>query len=229
LPVGTRAKAQPIGSPSTNMDRDEFVVTILAFPDGTSRVGQFDGPVCEVGSQYRVPAGAFLQGWRSSPGATDGSPPGYFNGAPCPLCWPNPLVLCDGFGCCPIEPGRPSGCTCPTGSIGAGCSQTCAGTDGLQQCAAHGTCLTLSNAQGTFPSLYCHCKPPYFGPSCSTTCPDFQGRQCNGQGRCVKLPDASQPTCLCNSPWTGQACETSLSAGCGTDGLCSGRGICQVS
>src|SRR5688572_13819797 len=68
LPDGTRVKSQPIGNPPMNMERDDFIVTILAFPSGQSTWDPFNsGSSCKVGSQYRVSAGAFLQGWRSPP------------------------------------------------------------------------------------------------------------------------------------------------------------------
>ncbi|XP_069651641.1 platelet endothelial aggregation receptor 1 isoform X4 [Haliaeetus albicilla] len=91
--------------------------------------------------------------------------------------------------------------SCPPGSFGAGCLQTCL-------CLHGGTC------DGT--TGRCHCPPGYTDEHCSSLCPpDTFGMNCSGRCSCQHALACSplDGSCLCKEGWHGPDCSMPCPAG----------------
>lgn len=126
-------------------------------------------------------------------------------------------VVCSGKGQCQYwegdghSPADPTywSCACQPGYSGATCALLAPGSSQLcpsgwnersatlQPCGGlgHGTC---NEATGT-----CECAPGWGGAACDVSiCPSVNGKLCTGHGMCNLLGE-----CLCETGYTGQACQ----------------------
>ncbi|XP_062952594.1 neurogenic locus notch homolog protein 4 isoform X3 [Cynocephalus volans] len=103
-----------------------------------------------------------------------------------------------------------------------------------EPCANGGTCLSLSQGQGT-----CQCAPGFLGETCQFPDPCQDVQLCQNGGSCQALlptplgsPSPSPqlaPSFLCSCPpgFTGKRCQAQLEDPC-PPSFCSKRGHCQI-
>nr|XP_044632247.1 neurogenic locus notch homolog protein 4 isoform X6 [Equus asinus] len=114
-----------------------------------------------------------------------------------------------------------------------------ANTRGLQcgsfpePCANGGTCLNLSQGQGT-----CQCAPGFLGETCEFPDPCQDAQLCQNGGSCQALlptlPGSPSPPsplapsffCTCPSGFTGERCQAQLKDPCSS--FCSKMGRCHI-
>ncbi|XP_030886992.1 neurogenic locus notch homolog protein 4 isoform X3 [Leptonychotes weddellii] len=102
-----------------------------------------------------------------------------------------------------------------------------------EPCANGGTCLNLSQGQGT-----CQCAPGFLGETCQFPDPCLDAQLCQNGGSCQALlpalpgspslpsPLAPSFSCTCPSGFTGQMCQARLKDPCSS--FCSKMGRCHI-
>nr|XP_060470216.1 neurogenic locus notch homolog protein 4 isoform X3 [Panthera onca] len=102
-----------------------------------------------------------------------------------------------------------------------------------EPCANGGTCLSLSQGQGS-----CQCAPGFLGETCQFPDPCQDGQLCQNGGSCQALlpalpgspslpsPLAPSFSCTCPSGFTGQRCQAQLKDPCSS--FCSKMGRCHI-
>lgn len=186
-------------------------------------------------------------------------------GAMCSIsCAGGVLTPCSNHGQCLTTDGS---CVCSNNSVtgyfgtadcsecqdtwfGPFCNRQCVKNAGGQQCNSKGKCLTSSVAclchnniiLGFWAEPNCTvCKPNYYGPNCTFSCPGGACNSCSGNGLCFDgLSGNGTCQCFGNATagfWSGQRCDICASGywgvACknrcpvGVARICNGHGVCS--